>query len=1163
MSNISSLKPKGLFTFQNFLSVIPEGALLDATNVVIDRDGIIEPRRGIAAYGEIGTTNDRAKQLLTYKGRVLAHYDDIIAYDNGTGTFTDFVTDFLEVQAGLRIKAIELNGNCYVTTAEGIKKIAAATSNLALATVTDAGGIKALDGQGVVDYSTPGFFTGLSKVAYRLVWGTKDANNNTILGSPSSRVVLTNSADNGGIAFDYSLNSAVVDLTFQVPDSITTDYFYQIYRTAVSTADTLVLLGEVDPGDQMRLVYESPISDGEMTAGEIILNDIVPQDFQQGGAFLYTNPTTGEGILQANEPPPVAKDIAIFKNSAFYANIRTSHTLDISLLGVTTFEYGVISSAVLAVTTLTVTSTAHGMANGDKVVVTIPNSTNSAPVVASFAVDDVYTISGVTANTFDITVPATITIVNTNGAKFFASYVTITSGASNDYFFVGNAEVTSVVFSTQTNTVDGSWFEISAADNLVEYFVWFDKTGTTTSPTVAGKVGIRVDISAVPGATNVAPSVQTAIEEFTNDFTITESPAGTLTITNADTGPSSDAIVGGVSPGVGFSITKLQDGYGEDSSKGFIKLSGFLSSGQAIDTTARSMIRVINETPAEVIYGYYLSSSEDIPGLMHFERRDISDTAFSIIANNVASGGEFNPDLTTASTSADEEFPNRVMFSKNQQPEAVPIVNYIDIGPKDQEILRIVPLRDSLFIFKQDGIYRLTGTDSTNFSVILFDNSVQLIASDSASVLNNQIYCITDGGIATVTETGVGVISRPIENEFIRISTSNFPSFSTATFGFGYETERSYYIWTVTNQSDTYATQAFRYNTFTQAWTRWDKPQQAGVVNPSTNLLYLADPLTNNVEVERKSQTRRDYADGEVDLSIGSSAVLSNTTFIVSSAQEIDLGDAIIQTQYLTVSQYNNLLLKLDADPRIGLMPGTFDTNYAALLTLEDGDSLTNGMISLVAKLNADPGTSSVYVFSGTSNFATIQTEYNTMITTMNLDPILKFINYMPSVGTSDIEMTVVAFNRNASTVTGDSVPSFVVGPITAFKGIATSVVWAPSTFEDPALLKHVREATTMFESSSFRGGIVSYNTDLSPSFESIAFRMDGNGTWGGFNWGENTWGGGGLSTPLRTYIPRQKQRCRYIRSKFEHSDAFYKFSILGISYAFEVSSERAYRGKT
>ncbi len=1246
MANKVMLRAKGLFTFQNFLSAIPEGALLDATNVVIDRDGVIEPRRGIHEYGDFGLLADRAKQLLNYKNRILAHYDSTIAYDDGTGTFADFSESFSEVDSGLRIKGVELNGNFYVTTSSGIKKIEANSSDLSTAIISDAGGVKALNGTAVVNYSTAGFFLGHSKVAYRIVWGIKDINNNLILGSPSSRIVITN----------FSENSGTVDLTFGVPNEITsTDYFYQIYRTSLITLDpftSLADLDSLDPGDEMRLVYEANVTSSEISSNSVEVNDVTPEDFQLSGDFLYTNPVTGEGILQSNEKPPVAKDIALFKNSIFYANTRTRHRLDLNLLGIGAISYGDISS-ISDADPAVITSNDHGLSNGDRIVIV---------GTGSGVVDAEHVVSNVTTNTFEIPVDGT-GASDTTGT-WFSSYITVTDGSTtNRYFFVGRPEVTEIVFDTQANTTDGSWFEISAANDLVQYFIWFDKTGSTTEPTVSGKVGIRVDISppvkaskimqdltytadnfgedgnnisveytdggtagsetvtvvgtaitvqiqggvstatqikaAVDGnataaalvditisgaganpqgtqaatfledgedgpasSDNVAPYVQEAVELATSDFAITESPAGTLTFITANNGPATDAAAGTTAPGGVFAFTIEQQGFGEDLTKNYIRLSGYISPAQAVDDTARSMVDVISLNPSEIVYGYYLSGPDQIPGIMNFESRELNDITFSFMANNSDVGALFNPDLTTAAESTNEESPNRLYFSKYQQPEAVPLVNYLDIGPKDKAILRIIALRDSLFIFKEDGIYRLTGEISPNFSATLFDNSTQLIAPDTAAVLNNQIYCLSDGGIATVTETGVGIVSRPIENVFTKITTDNYPNFSTASFGLGYETDRSYYIWTVTEQDDTFATQCFRYNTFTQCWTRWDKPQTCGIVNSFNNRLYFGSTDSNFVEIERKSLTRRDYADREFSLQIPDNAVHDNE-LILSSVINADPGDAVVQVQYVTVDQFNMLLIKLDSDPRIGVTPGTFDNDYFATLEMSEGDNLSNKMIDLVNKLNADPGTDGGYAFTGTTDFETIQDEYNTMVAALNVDSKLKFSNYQESNGTIEFEMTVTEVDINKLTVVGESVPNFMVGPITLYKGINTSIVWAPSDMGDPSLLKHIRESTILFETSDFLGGEVAYSTDLSPSFERIQFVMDGNGTWGGFFWGEATWGGSGSSVPFRTYIPRQKQRCRYIKCRFMHKDAFYKFSILGNSYVFEVNSERAYRGTT
>ena len=217
MATSSLLSAKGLYTFPNYLSKVPEGALLVANNTIIDKDGVIEPRRGIRQYGEIGATSaDVAKQLMVYKDRILAHYDSTIAWDNGDGTFTEFTADYAETEPGLRVKSVESNGNFYLTTSAGIRKIATDSAvNLGSAIETEAGGIKALTGTGITVYTGGFFMPPYSKVAYRITWGTKDINENFIEGVPSPAIEVSNP----------SADSAAVQLTFPVPNGITDAYF--------------------------------------------------------------------------------------------------------------------------------------------------------------------------------------------------------------------------------------------------------------------------------------------------------------------------------------------------------------------------------------------------------------------------------------------------------------------------------------------------------------------------------------------------------------------------------------------------------------------------------------------------------------------------------------------------------------------------------------------------------------------------------------------------------------------------------------------------------------------------------------------------------------------------------------------------------------------------
>ena len=59
------------------------------------------------------------------------------------------------------------------------------------------------------------------------------------------------------------------------------------------------------------------------------------------------------------------------------------------------------------------------------------------------------------------------------------------------------------------------------------------------------------------------------------------------------------------------------------------------------------------------------------------------------------------------------------------------------------------------------------------------------------------------------------------------------------SFGLAYESDRSYILWLPEKIADVTAMQAYRYNTFTRAWTRWDKAATCGLVSPSDDKMYI------------------------------------------------------------------------------------------------------------------------------------------------------------------------------------------------------------------------------------------------------------------------------------------------------------------------------------
>ena len=109
MANNIVLKAIGLNTSPNFLDQqsAPPGSLLQASNIIIKRDNISESRRGYPLYGTpFGTSSDRAKQLMLYKGRIIRHFAATLQWDtlvnNSLGqsifdTFCGSISKFINV----------------------------------------------------------------------------------------------------------------------------------------------------------------------------------------------------------------------------------------------------------------------------------------------------------------------------------------------------------------------------------------------------------------------------------------------------------------------------------------------------------------------------------------------------------------------------------------------------------------------------------------------------------------------------------------------------------------------------------------------------------------------------------------------------------------------------------------------------------------------------------------------------------------------------------------------------------------------------------------------------------------------------------------------------------------------------------------------------------
>jgi hypothetical protein len=448
------------------------------------------------------------------------------------------------------------------------------------------------------------------------------------------------------------------------------------------------------------------------------------------------------------------------------------------------------------------------------------------------------------------------TILAVGGSAGIAINDTVTI-AGTVYTAKGTETIASGYFSAPSATATTTTGDTTSGNNVL----------TNVASTAGCKIGWKISGTDIPAGSYISAFTSTTITMVTSDGT---------TASNAT----------GSTAGVTFSITANIGPYS----------STTITPAQAIADTATSLIRVINRYSSNtLVYAYYLSAETDLPGQILIEERGLGGNSFALLAS--ARSTAYNPALPTSGTtvsSTNDDFQNQIMIAKPGKAESVPLANFRRVGSANTPILGLAKLRNTLFIFKgKEGIYRMTGTDPNTFSVELMDSSAKLLAPDSIAVVNNQIWCLCDQGITVITETGVSVISRPIEDLLLDQFGTALTAVKYYSFGVGYESDRKYILWTVSTSADTYGTQAFVFNVFTQGYTKWTLAKRTAIVNPTDDKLYLADGASYYTDQERKNRNYTDYVDYGITTTITSA---STYTVYLGSTSEVEVGDLLYQS---------------------------------------------------------------------------------------------------------------------------------------------------------------------------------------------------------------------------------------------------------------------------
>ena len=312
MAQDLTLRPAGLITDPSPLSSVPDGALREAKNVEIKRDGQIQPRPGFQddISGLTTPSGNNSFYSIPFDGGYFVFGKDGSTWEMHKSADLGTITAQAEPPDPdrRRTKSMEARGSFYFTSNRGIRKLTSASD-----TADESAGISSVPNFDVTTSSasiTSDWLEATVNVAYRCVIRRKDPNNYIIRSAPTGRVDYNPALDETPM------------LRFNAYVGGTAGDVIEVYRSRGAA-------GSGTPDDEMFLTVTHTVVAGNLTS-EFTVTDDTGEDGL--GAALYTNPSQG-GIESGYEPPPYAHDVAFFRGHAFYADTKRLHRLVTKVLG--------------------------------------------------------------------------------------------------------------------------------------------------------------------------------------------------------------------------------------------------------------------------------------------------------------------------------------------------------------------------------------------------------------------------------------------------------------------------------------------------------------------------------------------------------------------------------------------------------------------------------------------------------------------------------------------------------------------------------------------------------------------------------------------------------------------------------------------------------------
>lgn len=999
------------------------------------------------------------------------------------------------------------------------------------------------------------------------------AGNSTTLVAQGTGTTVSGATFSGGTGSE----EVNVEISFPIPGTLTTSDFWQLYRTRQTVPEETGVT--LDPGDEEFLCQEAYFTTAQIAANEVAITDTQPDDLL--GVPLYTNAISGEGILQANATPPLAKDITSWNGAAWFANTAQRGQVTLQIIGTGSGEAGYT-----------------GVRLGDTISFL---SYASAVFVASTAISvagpltfQVFSTSDAGYN-IEQTARSLVSLINMTGdtTGLRANYVSPTDGTSLGQILVEASALDGAEFNATTTTERVP----SAIGGLV-------RAANVTTVTTLGSHNLETDdvIYLRPRATADAnfPS---------GNFTITRLSPSTFSypqvLGNAVSAQPYDSNRISPAPALAWNPPPPPDVF-SIAVGGLVRtLTTTVTVTVASATTLLPGQKIVIEPAAGVADPNFAAGTKTVVTVAANALSWTYAESGSNVSSTVAyqSGARVTSDPYRGIAG-----PSYLSYSKPSQPDSVPESNWLQIGRTDTPILRFVGEGQNGYAFKNEGVYIVTYTGGDiPYRVDPLDSTVHLYAPDSVVSVAGRVFAVTNQGVVAGTSAGFKILSGQIEQQLFQYFGPTLAALRVDSFAVSHETDRQYILGVPALSGATTAPYnaplLFVYSVYGEGgWTIWPKSFTCGAVRVSDDSLQLGG-ATAYVYAQRNTKTAQDFADA-VSLSGLVPWDSATRTLTFGSIGSTAAGDGVViatATAFVSnvvINAANDDIAFNLANPVIGgyeSFTGTVaNATYSAPATLAAAIRTT-----ILAAMSSSADFAGVTVsvvingggyagiaFGGTCTPATaVALDFQTNASTQALGTLLgyggiqnsgtvnaagsAFINapvVMPAgVSATPGATAAVVTATTATTLTLSGDPGVVVDGLTPsvyiYDAIPCDLGWRTLLTKNAANEKQWQELDAHFRERAFYKAAFGFETETYPDGATVEFypAQQQDGTVPAYTGNANLYPGMPVRPKLTIIrsLPQDVERGAYLAVSFAIREAFAVWSLNAVGVQFTDTGNR------